>query len=65
MSEQPAKGNVCFRCGKIIKGKMVYTIPSAIAIQCGDFEKAWHPACYKKQNEEAAQELKGKHGHPS
>lgn len=48
----------CYRCGKEIKGKYVFTSPSVLARSLGDFPKAFHPACYDKAEAEAAKELR-------
>lgn len=57
MSKKTKACHTCFRCAKIIKGKMVYVVPPLFAVACGDFEKAYHPKCYEKSEEEAAKEL--------
>ena len=47
----------CYQCGKGIAGKMVNVQPSIIAMQLGDFAKAFHPACHVKAEKKAAQDL--------
>mgnify|MGYP001209263682 FL=1 len=48
----------CFRCAKIIKGKMVCTNPPVYLIKMGvDFPKSFHPKCYDKAEKEAEKEL--------
>jgi hypothetical protein len=48
----------CFRCGKEIKGKKVITsIPRWIIELKLDFNKAYHPSCYKKEQIKAGKEL--------
>lgn len=49
--------NTCYECAKIIKGKMVYSCPSILAIRLGDFEKAYHPKCFAKAQAEAEKEF--------
>ena len=50
-------GNVCFRCGKVIRGKMTYVVPPLYLVRLGDFERAYHPKCYAESENEAAKEL--------
>ena len=50
----------CFHCGKRIKGECVVHVPPLFAIQlCGDFVKAYHPACYAEVEKQAREELDG------
>jgi hypothetical protein len=49
----------CWKCGKVIKGKMVAVDPPNYVIQLGvDFPKKYHPKCYERQEKEAAEELR-------
>lgn len=48
----------CYRCGKQIKGQATVIVPPRIAVLLyGDFDKAYHPACYRKTEREAEKEL--------
>lgn len=58
MSAMKSTQHTCFTCGKVIKGQMVYVVPTRLAAAvCGAFEKAYHPNCHKRAEEEAAREL--------
>ena len=49
----------CYRCAKTIKGTVTRHVPSLLAIQIGaDFERAYHPACYERDEADAAEELR-------
>ena len=60
MKQEKASQQSCYRCGKVIKGMMVYVVPPLIAVMCGDFEKAFHPSCHEKSEQDEADELYGK-----
>lgn len=48
----------CYRCAKIIKGKVTHHVPPEYMIRLGiDFVKAFHPMCYQKEEQSAADEL--------
>jgi hypothetical protein len=49
----------CYRCAKLIKGKMITNNPSILLIELGlDFQRSYHPDCYAQENKEAEKELK-------
>jgi len=44
----------CYRCNEKIKGEVLHHDPPLFAIRLGtDFKKAFHPSCYKEEEEEA------------
>ena len=47
----------CFGCGKEIKGERIVQQPTNLSKLVGDFDKSYHPSCYKKSEEAAAKEL--------
>lgn len=52
-------GLTCYRCAKVIKGQAVRHVPTILAVQLGaDFEKAYHPGCYAKDEAEAEKAVK-------
>jgi len=48
----------CYRCAKLIKGEAIHHCPPRYLIVLGlDFQKAFHLACYAREEAEAAAEL--------
>ena len=49
----------CCRCAKLIEGEAIHHCPPRYLEVLGlDFRKAFHPACYVKEESEAAKELR-------
>ena len=48
----------CFGCGKEIKGERIVQQPTNLSKLVGDFDKSYHPACYKKAEIETEKELR-------
>lgn len=48
----------CYKCGKQIKGKVIHYMVPILHSRLGiDFDKAFHPACYKEWQAQAGREL--------
>lgn len=48
----------CYKCGKQIKGQVLHYVPPTLHTRLGvDFQKAFHPSCYKEWQAEAGREL--------
>lgn len=48
----------CYKCSKQIKGEVVHYVPPVLHTRLGiDFQKAFHPSCYKDWQAAAAKEL--------
>ena len=40
---------VCYTCRQPIKGQAILVVPPNYMKAIGDFDKHYHPACYKKE----------------